>query len=180
MIVMKRQVPWLLAVLVTTVVFGTIYGVGQQILRMNANDPQIQLAEDTASYINSGADPAKLITGDVNLKASLAPFIDIYNAEGQPIAGNGRLNGSLPAVPIGMLQASQGQAYSTVTWQPDTGVRIAAATAISNTKTPYYVVAGRSLREVEKQENHVLVISAAGWLAALVILGFSYYLVIVD
>ncbi len=42
---------WLPLAIVITALSGFIYLVGQQNLRMSANDPQIQLSEDTANQI---------------------------------------------------------------------------------------------------------------------------------
>jgi hypothetical protein len=51
-----------------------------------------------------------------------------------------------------------------VTWQPRPGVRIASVTVPWHGGT---VLAGRSLREVERQEDNALFLAAAAWLVML-------------
>jgi len=46
--------------ILTTFIAGTGYLISQQVLRMSANDPQIQLAEDGAQRLRDGEDAARL------------------------------------------------------------------------------------------------------------------------
>ena len=166
---MKRLVTRVMMIGLTVVVFGTIYVVAQQVQRSDANWPQIQLAEDTAVSLNHNDKPEWLISGgnQVNINQSLAPFTIIYDKAGKPAQGTGYLDGQLPSVPLGVLTAAKGKTYSTVTWQPKAGVRIAAVTVAAK---DYYVVSGRSLAEVEKNETRTLQLSALGGLASLMLL----------
>jgi hypothetical protein len=168
---MKKYILPLASLAVTTVIFLTIYTVSQQVLRMDANDPQIQLAEDTAAQLNSGADPHKTTTSSVDLNASLAPFVNVYDTQGQSVAGAGYLNSYLATPPFGMLKSSDNQPYNAVTWQPSSNIRIAA---VAVRASRYYVVSGRSLKEVEKQENQILALSGFGWLISIFIIACSY------
>jgi hypothetical protein len=60
----------------------------------------------------------------------------------------GYLDGKIPIVPLGVLENSKGKDYNFVTWQPKSGVRIAS---VSVSAKNYYVLSGRSLKEVEKR-----------------------------
>src|SRR5579864_5447817 len=111
---MKKHLTWVGVLLILTITFSTIYTVGQQVLRTSANDPQIQLAEDAATQLNNGSNPIDVVTGNVDMSGSLAPFVNIYNSQGQPVAGNGYLAGTLAEPPIGILQASTGHLYNAV------------------------------------------------------------------
>jgi hypothetical protein len=150
---MKKLVPWASAILVLIGIFVTIYGVMEQAQRSGANMPQIQLAEDTATAINKGAHPSSVLTAPVDMSSSLAPFIIVYDKSGKVIDGSGLLDGSIPTIPQGVLTASDGQAYNAVTWQPKGGVRIAAVAVKADN---YYVVSGRSLTELEKNQLRAL------------------------
>lgn len=161
---MKKLLPWFAASLVVVIIFGTIYGVVQQSQRRDANYPQIQLAEDQAVALNDGAQPTKLVSGRVNMNHSLAPFTIIYNKSGQIVAGSGYLDGKIPVVPIGVLTAANNKDYSFVTWEPESNVRMAA---VSVTANKYYVLSGRSLKEVEKNDNKTLEITLLGAIASL-------------
>lgn len=161
---MKKLFPWLGASLVVLIIFGTIYAAIQQSQRRDANYPQIQMAEDKVVALDNGTQPDKLAQGRVNISRSLAPFTIIYDKSGKPVAGSGYLNNKLPTVPMGVLTASKGKEYSFVTWEPAAGVRIAA---VSATADKYYVLSGRSLKEVEKNDNKTLTITLLGYIASL-------------
>ena len=57
-----------------------------------------------------------------------------------------------------------------MTWQPRSGVRIAAVVVPWRGGT---VLAGRSLRLVETREDEALLLAAGGWLVGLVVIGAS-------
>lgn len=170
---MRRFIPWLGAFALIVLVFGTLYGTVQQAQRSSANSPQIQLAEDTAAALNSGTAPAELIAGHVNMAKSLAPFVIIYDKSGKVVSGSGYLNGSVPRAPYGVLTAANGVDFHTVTWQPQANVRIAAVTTSAD---KYYVLSGRSLREVESNESKTFMIAAIGALLSTVVLVSVYSL----
>jgi hypothetical protein len=165
---MHKLFPYVSAALILTVLFGTIYFSEQQVLRQDANDPQIQLAEDAASQLNSGASPSDVIgETKVNMQTSLAPFIIVYDNTGHVAAGSGNLQGNIPTIPFGVLAATTATHEHWITWQPEAGVRDATVTVAAN---HYYVISGRSLREVEPRETKVLELSAAGWAVSLAVL----------
>ncbi len=171
---MKKLLVLSIAFIVVSAIFGTIEVVGQQILRQDANDPQIQMAQDAATALNSGASPTSLVSGKIDPSTSLAPFIIIYDDSGQVAASNGSINGHTPTMPSGSLTASKGRDYHVVTWQPQSDVRIAAVNVAAN---HYIVVAGRSLKEVERREGHILQLVVVGWVASvlIIVLGMTVY-----
>ncbi|HVX58797.1 MAG TPA: hypothetical protein VG964_03640 [Candidatus Saccharimonadales bacterium] len=147
---MKKNFKWFAAAVILFLIFGFTFLTVQQAQRNDANSPQIQMAEDAAAALNTGTKPSDLTRGHVDMAASLAPFTIIYNKTGAVVSGSGYLNGSIPTPPLGVLTASTGKEYSFVSWQPQGDVRIAAVTT---TAKNYYVLSGRSLKEVEKNEN---------------------------
>ncbi|MEO8104892.1 MAG: hypothetical protein ABI602_00970 [Candidatus Saccharibacteria bacterium] len=171
---MKQSLPLLGAATILLIIFGTIYATVQQDQRRAANYPQIQLASTAAESLNQGVKPAQLMTPAVDLNASLAPFLIIYDKSGHVVAGSGYLSRQLAAAPLGILTAAQSQAYHAVTWQPQAGVRIAAVTVSAK---DYYVLSGRSLREVEANEAASLHLAITGGLASLAVLGVVSWLV---
>ena len=67
---------------------GLVYVAVQQDYRQSLNDPQIQMAEDAAAPLNAGAAPASLVTRGttpINIAASLAPWIAVYDESGTPL-----------------------------------------------------------------------------------------------
>ena len=170
---MKRLITFIGAAVILVVIFGTIYGVVQQAQRSDANAPQMVLAEDAAAALNRGATPSSLATGHIDMGSSLAPFVIIYSKNGQVVAGSGYLNGTIAVAPPGILSAAQGRDYNIVSWQPQSGVRIAAVTVAANN---YYVLGGRSLKQVELNENKALLLSFLGGVASVVVLGGIFFL----
>ncbi|HEX9115975.1 MAG TPA: hypothetical protein VGA61_07900 [Anaerolineae bacterium] len=154
---------WLPLALATGLLAGLIYGVAQQVLRQDANDPQIQMAEDTAALLAQGQQPAP--AAPVDIATSLAPYLIVFDGQGRPVAGSARLHGNLPSVPEGVLDAARQRGENRVTWQPEPGVR--SATVIVPVRGAGYVLAGRSLREVEQRTDNLLLLAVAGALAIL-------------
>jgi hypothetical protein len=163
---MKLYLRWFAALVIVTIIFGTIYTTVQQSLRLSANDPQIQLAEDAATHLDANTSILSIVgENQIDIAKSLAPFTVIYDQNGKPVAGSGYLDHRLAMVPKGILTSSQGKEYNFVTWEPRLSVRIAAVAVKAN---KYFVVSGRNLREVEKRENTVMWLSFAGWVMSLV------------
>ncbi len=153
-----------LAVLATGLA-GTVYLVAQQGLRSGADSPQLQLAEDAAHALDLGT-AASTVTGPavVDLRDSLAPFLVVFDQTGKPLASSGRLDGGPPVPPEGVLDHAAVGAPNRVTWQPAAGVRIASVSVRWAGGT---VMAGRSLREVERLEDQALLLVGLGWAATM-------------
>lgn len=119
----------------------------QQDLRMGANDEPQRLAEDAVRALDAGIAPATVVGATViPVDTSLSPFALIFDATGRLLATSGSIDGAQPAVPPGVLLSAREQGRDAVTWQPRTGVRIAAVALPWRGGT---VLAGQSLRLVE-------------------------------
>ena len=162
---LKILAAWLPLALVVTAFCALAYLIVQQALRQGANDPQIQMAEDAAKALDSGARIGSVVPNEkVEFSQSLAPFLVVYDEAGKAVAGSGVLDGELPDYPIGALEAAKSSGENRVTWQPRPGVRIASVAV------PYqlgFVVAGRNMREVEARESQAGLMAAAAWAATM-------------
>lgn len=148
---------------VVTFCAGLTYVVAQQALRSGANAPQLQMAEDAAAALDAGAAPSSLVgTSKVDVAHSLAPFLVVFDASGVVLATDGVLDGHDPVPPRGILDGAEQDPPDTVTWQPRSGVRIAQ---VSVPWQGGVVLVGRSLREVERRTDQLLLLVAAAWLA---------------
>ncbi|MDQ6856665.1 MAG: hypothetical protein M3Z57_06285 [Candidatus Dormibacteraeota bacterium] len=165
---MRSLLVWLPFAVLATFAAGLAYGLDQQNLRAAANDPQIQLAEDAAASLDAGA-PATSVApaapARVDIARSLAPFVIVYSLDDKPLASSGALDGAVPVPPSGVL-ASARTAEDRVTWQPRSGVRIAAVVVAYRGGT---VLSGRSLRLVEQRADDALRVTAVLWIGALVL-----------
>ncbi len=163
---LKRWVPLALGIVVLS---GTMYGIGQQILRQGANDPQLQMARDAAAALENGAVPASVVQRgvSVNLNESLAPFISVYDDAGVSLESTGVLDGKPPVPPKGVFDYTRTHGEDRITWQPASGVRLAIVVVRYEGTRPGFVIAGRSLAEVEHRSRHVYFVAAFGCLFAL-------------
>jgi hypothetical protein len=160
---------WLPLALVIIALSGMLYVIPQQILRQGANDPQIQQAEDAARALAQGADPKTVVpTSKIDIASSLAPFRMVLDEAGRPLAWSGELHGLPPALPSGVLDYVNQHGEDRITWEPEAGVRLAAVIVKVGEGNPGFVVAARSLREIEIRENQVLTLAILGMLASLV------------
>lgn len=158
---------------ILAIIFGTGYGMTQQSLRLSANDPQVQYAEEVREILKSGADAANLFpegTPMVDITKSLAPFLVIYGDDGAPITGNASLNGALPAPPTGVFDETRTRGTHSVTWQPMPGTRLASVMTRVDGDHPGFVLSARSLREIEKRERWILYCALLGWLLSCVVM----------
>jgi hypothetical protein len=161
---------WLPLVAVGVALCGVVYVVAQQGLRISANDPQIQMAQDAAAALARGEAAASLLPGTpspVEISQSLAPFLMVFSDSGEPLASSARLHGQMPALPAGLLDYVRQHGEDRVTWQPESGVRLAAVIVQVPVGPGGFVLAGRSLLEVEKRESLAQLLSGLGALATL-------------
>jgi hypothetical protein len=146
-----------------TLLVGLVYVEVQQSLRLGANDPQLQMAEDAATALDAGAGPQDVVgQAAVDVAHSLAPFTVVFASSGAVLATDGQLDGQAPMPPIGVLEHARQDPPNTVTWQPRAGVRVATVTVPWSGGT---VLVGRSLRVVEQREDVALQLAALAWLA---------------
>ncbi len=162
---------WLPIAAVATVLSGSIYLAVQQNFRTNANDPQIQIAEDDAALLAAGNSPLIVVpTTLVDITKSLAPYVVVYDDHYKPVASSAQLNGAAPSLPTGVFkEAAQSQDENRITWQPQTGVRSAIVVKYyTYAGKSGYVMAGRSLREVEIRESVLTQNVGAAWIVSLI------------
>lgn len=158
---------WLPLMAAIALLSGLTYVIAQQVLRQSANDPQIQMAEDAAADLESGAAPAQVVGArTVEMSESLTPYLIVYDASGKLLASSARLHDAQPLIPPGVLDAARARGQNRVTWQPEPGVRSATVIVAYGGPDGGTVLAGRSLREVEVREDTVFQLAFAGGLAA--------------
>jgi hypothetical protein len=168
---------WFPTVTAATIICAFVYIAVQQDLRQSANDPQIQIAEDTADILSSGALPQSAVPASkTDIASSLATYVVIADSQGQAITSSALLNGKTPMPPLGVLESALHRGENRVTWQPEPGVRSAIVVKpYSSLAANGYVIVGRSLREVEKREAQLTAIAFLFWAAIMVIISIASY-----
>lgn len=154
--------------IVLAIVFGFAFTLAQQVMRQSANDPQIQIAEDTAAVLPTGDEP-KFLTDNasniIDMDKSLAPFLITFDNNGKLLVSTAKLNGTTPVPPAGVFAYAKAHGEDRITWQPAKGVRIAAVVAYYGGQREGYALVGRSLREVENRIAKLQNLAFWAWLA---------------
>lgn len=136
---------WVPIAVAVTLLCGIVYIVAQQQIRLGANQPQVQMAEDAAAAMARGEDPASLTgTRPIDIARSLAAYLMFYDEKGQPLAWSGELDQAAPAVPQGVLTSARDRGENRVTWQPRPGVRSAIVVVPYQGARSGFVLAGFS------------------------------------
>ena len=173
---------WLPLAALTTALCALVYLAVQQALRQAVNDPQIQMAED-AAYALSQGEPANSVipTSQVEMSRSLAPFIVMYDETGEAVASSGSLHGQIPSPPAGVFDFVKRNGEDRITWEPENGVRIAAIFERYEGSISGFLLVGRSLREIEKRESQVEMITGiamlATWVLTFIILALCEFII---
>ena len=87
----------------------------------------------------------------------------MFDQAGKPVASSALLHGQLPLVPSGVFDYVRQNGEEHVTWQPEPAVREAAVVVVYGGSQPGFVLAARSLQEVEIREDSNLKLIAFGW-----------------
>lgn len=159
---------WIPLTVAVTMTCGLVYVTAQQIYRQSANDPQIQLSEDTARDLESNQ-PEKIVpSANINISKSLNTFLIVYDQSGQPVLSQAVLDGKIPSPPAGVFEYVSQNGEDKITWQPKNGVRIAAVVnKYQSASGSGFVLAGRSLREVENRVDQLGIKVLIAWVITL-------------
>lgn len=159
----KLLVLWLIIMFLVTFTSSLVYLVAQQSLRLGANEQPVRLATDTAIKLEKGQSAEQAVsTEKVNLSKSLSPFVMVFDSNKNLLSSSGIMDNGIPAYPKGVLDLVSQKGEDRVTWQPQTGLRYATVAIKTNNG---YIVAGRSLREVEKLIDEIGRLVLLAWLA---------------
>lgn len=198
--ILARQ--WLPQAVIITGLSLLIYAAVQQEYRGSLNDPQMQIAEDGAAALAAGGMPASLVqrgVSPIDAAQSLAPWVAVYDEQGNPLESSAVLDGKPPVPPPGVFAVAreQGNNLPHNTWQPALGVRIAlvlvhftnpsapahlptarlratrgqatSAAQAGSSLSSGFVAAGRTMSVVEARENSVFALVAAMWFVIMTI-----------
>ncbi len=160
---------WLPLAAALTLMAGLVYLAVQQSYRMGANDPQIQMAEDGASSLASGQTAQSIVpAGTVDIARSLAPYLIVFDPDGKVLASNAVLRGQTPSLPAGVLDYTRQHGEDRISWQPEPGVRSAVVIVAASGGQAGFVMAGRSMREVQNRIDQFGVIAFGAWVVSMV------------
>ena len=166
------RVQRLAAIIVATILFGTIYVVAQQLDRLGANDAPLRLASQVAAELREGQTTTVDAQPHVDLSRSLAPFVVVEDAQGRASDGSGFLKGTLVSLPTGVLASAGKSGQDNVTWQPSPGLRFATVTLRVGDQ---FVSAGQSLKPSEDRDGTVRLLVGFGWLVSMLVFAAVWF-----
>jgi len=162
---------WLLVGIVILGLWFLMAATIQQVIRQGADNPQVQIAEDTAASLVAGQSVQSVVpTNKIDIASSLASYVIVFDANGKPIASSGQLNGQMPTIPSGVFDSVRQSGEDRVTWQPQTGVRSAIVVTQFKGQNSGFVLAGRSLRESERLQDNITQILSVGLIGLLIVI----------
>jgi hypothetical protein len=167
---------WIPLAIVITCLSGLIYLTVQQDIRIGANDPQIQIAQDLADQLSTGQNPQSFIPPTkTDISRSLANYIMVFDKNGKLVGSSASLDGKDPTLPQGIFSSAKTSKTNELrfTWQPKTGVRSAVVLDYYKGPIPGFVLIGRSLREIEVREDQQEQIVFLGWAVTMLASLFS-------
>jgi hypothetical protein len=166
--VLKRWLP--LATLVVLLA-GLIYVVAQQSYRQGLNDPQIQMAEDTALALEKGGNPRELLpVSHIDPTRSLSPFMIILNHRNEVVASSIDPNGAAILPPSGVFDVARKNGQDRFSWQTANGQRYATVIQRVNGDHPGFVLAARNMKEVERRIDNLTLMTALALGLSLVVM----------
>jgi hypothetical protein len=161
---------FLVLLALVTVIFGAIFGTGHQIIRGDANDPQIEVTTQVADILSQGVPPEAILGNAemVDMGTSNAVFVMIFDKDHQVVGSSAQLDGQTPTPPNEAFEAANnaGSGDHRFTWEPKEGVRIAAV--LKKVDDNNYVLAGRSLAETDARIQTLAYCTLIGWAIAVV------------
>jgi hypothetical protein len=163
--------------IIVSVLCGLIYATVQQVHRAAANDPQIQIATDMRNAIENNHSLSKWMNDDsIDIAKSLSVFKTMFAKNGSPVQSTGLLEQQAPRLPHGVLDFTDVHGENLVTWQPQSGVRVAMVVEAVHSPQIAYVAVGRSLKEVEKRESILTTMVFVAWLVCIGIICLHFLL----
>lgn len=162
---------WLLSVVIGGGVTLFTYMAVQQSLRLGLNQPQLQIAEDTADRLSQGATPASILPSTtVDESRSLSPFVTVVDGNIHVLASSGKIDSKVPLPPASAFPDSQKRGSDWFTWQHDNNsIRDAAVIVpFSSGSLKGYVLVARSMSQVEDDIAHITVLAGFTLLGVLI------------
>ncbi len=152
-----------------TVIFGTVMIAVQQSYRTNANDPQVEVTGQVAEVMNQNV-PLDAIVSDadqIEMDKSLSLFVMIFDKDKKLAGSSAVIDGQPPTPPDGTFEVAKKEGENRFTWEPKKGVRVAAV--LKSVGDKGYVLAGRSLKEIEMREQDLYVLILIGWIISILL-----------
>ena len=162
-----RRAWWIAgAALITLAAAAAWLGYGVS-LRSGGDQQPLRLATQAASRLEAGSPPASILPPAINMAASPAPFVMVFDRRHHALASSGRLNGRIPVLPGAVLAWAARHGEDRITWEPQPGLREAAIIEPYGQPRRGFVLAAQSLHTISARQRTLTWSIACCWLAAL-------------
>lgn len=164
---------WLAIMGSTTLILGAAYAMVQQSTRLAANDAPTVKAQSLQALLKQDSSPQGLVSDQkISPHTNYGIFTIITDSNGYVQASDLNINGKTPVPPKGVFEYTKTHGQDNITWQPVSGVRLAAhveSYTINQSKDhpTGFIVTGQSLKPFEDRINTYTALAAAAWVAAL-------------
>jgi hypothetical protein len=155
-----------------------LYSLGQQLLRLSADEPQEKILEQIVRGAKQNERWLYADRNQVELASSSEIFYLVFNPAGEVVGGSGRLHGLLPQPPKGLFKYVKTFGQHTVTWQPEPQIRQAVVIDEIGGNRPGFVLVGRSLAFTEFEITIFGQLVFVGWLLLVGITVFIHRLAV--
>jgi len=169
MVLGRAAVLWVVVAGFATVITFLVFVAFQQHLRSDANHPQVEMVRAAASRLTAGGSPQSVVPATpIDIGTSTDTYLIVVDSNGTVLATSAHLGGSLVVPPSGVFGYVRDHGEDVISWQPAPGVRSAI---VVDAFQGGFVVAGRSLRSTEDQEDSLGHWALGVWVAALIATG---------
>jgi hypothetical protein len=138
-------------------------------LRSGGDQQPLRLATRAASRLEAGSRLASVLPPAINMAASRAPFIMVFDRRHHVLVSSGRLSGRIPVLPGGVLAWAARHGEDRITWEPQPGLREAAVIEPYGQPRLGFVLAAQSLQTISARQRTLTWSIACCWLAALMV-----------
>ena len=159
-----KNIHYLSAIAIITIIMGLVYASVQQTYRSNANDPQIQIAHDMKERLEQNELDEEDFKDVIPLDRGLAVFKIAYNEKGDPLRSTGYIGNRAPRLPAGVLDYVQAHGEDWFTWQPRKDILLATGVLRIHGGSVAYLAVGRSLKETEERISRLGYMAITGWI----------------
>lgn len=164
---------WLPIAVSGTLILLVVYIVLQQNYRQAANDPQIELVQNASIALSQGFPIQALFANatQLDINKTLSMFVMAFDESGAIISAS-VTNGSstVPVPPKGVFDYVRSHGEHRITWETSSGLRFAAVVdKFKSAKSSGYIMAARSLAEVEAREANLSWVIFIGWLIFMIV-----------
>jgi hypothetical protein len=158
---------WLAVVGASTLVLGAAYTIAQQSARLSADDLPLVAAQNAQKLLESGSEPGDVVPSlKTDLSNDASVFTIVTDNALHVLASSASLSGQTPLPPSGVFDYTKVHATDRITWQPQSGVRLATrVVTYSNGGASGFIVTGQSLKSAEDRIDTYGALAFSAWVA---------------